>query len=435
VDRDTLLSVTPDIARDLETEYGSVIVISPQGGFETPLPWRRHGSPLIQTGDLLYIRDGDNRGIYVINNRLSDTELQLYLGDDSRIGGRRQNQLVTGTGQAFQILRRVTHTLLPRGVLGTFYAGQTYVDIVGGNDPFSMGVTTDDVLVCTDGPNIGVYRVLELEEVSANDWSRIHVEPLDFPGVSWTPANDIETIFVIREVLLANPIRRWVSPTFTIATSKVNVGTGPTGLQTIPIRLEDELWQELSVGPPSVVGKRFTVKGIDYATGDITVSPPPTAADVADQPDMYLVRPEHRWASDWWDHKSNLRFAPVTGRSGDIRSYASDSAFSKVLRDLPQDEVEWALKQDTGKSVTLTLNSGAADIVELVGLSALSGAGTVDDLGIKPGDLVDVLSGSQQNLSPLVVIALVTGTGKLQVDDNTLANEAGLDFQIRRVSR
>ena len=172
---------------DLEFEAGSDTVTSARGGFSgdvTSLPRINSAFPgevtvfgrnLIQAGDRLVIISGPNRGMYIVAEVVSDTELRIDEDADSTPYTKPISSLGEDSAAQFQVLRDDSYII---------YEGSSFaVDSTFGDDAEffenhvlrddnaafrSSGVTADDRVIILSGPNRGVYVI---QDLGVFDWA------------------------------------------------------------------------------------------------------------------------------------------------------------------------------------------------------------------------------------------------------------------------
>jgi len=459
LESDTLRTITLEIGSDLRTTNGSPVVQISQG-VVYPLPFAKHGAPTMFPGDILYILEGPNTGKYVIDDipvdLSNDTDIELYTTPEY-FTGRNPLNFETLENQRYQVMRRVSYTPVEFTAVSCVLNSPIVTLDLWSNLPFApapvpipapdlfqAGVMADDVLLIGYpgiGPSLnqGRYRIKSIS--SSGSWpipggnfqqDVLEVEPLDWPPNPpwWTGTGMVansggapgtaEFARIVRESLLANPIEiLGASPAVSAAGRYLTYGTDR--LAQSVIRPGDEFWQFYNnpvVDDRAVMGLRFRVLDVDFTTGRIYVSPPPTLADEGSPPELVLVRPNKRWLNGrWWFYTY-----PVDRH--EYQYFSSDLAASKVLRDLPEDVIEVSIQ-----GTTLSIVNGS-DTVSLVGQN-------VNDLNINAGDWLDILSGVAENGSSIVVIEVAPGAvvTDLRVSRNLTGTEAPLDYRIRRVKR
>ena len=189
------------------------------------------GTPLVRTGDILFIREGSNRGRYRITEVVSDTELAVEELEDYPPTTRPPAEIEAGTGQIFQIQREDSHILVADG------GGSVISQDGGGDDAMSViedvaagfrwnGVAVGDLLVATAFLGAGVPGVYEVLEVGTwLDGDRVDLDTrLIVRGA--LPVGDVFTYYVMRDGLRTNPLIEVDNLELGIGTSSVlSMGT------------------------------------------------------------------------------------------------------------------------------------------------------------------------------------------------------------------
>jgi len=272
---------------DLVTSAGTGVVTSARGGFmgtlaEPPLSHAPNesvgllpgansafsgdiyyrGTPLVRAGDVLFIREGLNRGRYAVVSVDSDTQLTVDELTDYPPTTRPAAEIEASTDQVFQIQREDSYLLVSGGgtVLSNAGAGAdatSTIEDATGNFRWN-GVAVGDILVITslgDGIVPGTHEVLEVGVWNAGDR-----EDLDTKLVvrgTLTVAGAF-TYYVMRDGLRTNPLVEMTDLVLTAGSSSVS--SALTNFNLLYLRPGDQL--EILMG--SYAGQFFDI--IDIPT-------------------------------------------------------------------------------------------------------------------------------------------------------------------------
>lgn len=214
----------------VDAEDDPTLVTSTRGGFvsgvlndagEQTLPYINsyfqeevliRGSQFVQEGDVLYITTGVNRGRFIVDEVVSDTELRISQYLDSAPRGLDPATHMRSDSDATFHIQRYEDSLVDRAdgissVGGTPDGlGTDNIIVVDGATFWSNGVTADDVLIISTGDNRGVYHIENVgeyhtvPEIFENEETTLTLrEPLPNTG-------DLSHPFEIRRrALLENP--------------------------------------------------------------------------------------------------------------------------------------------------------------------------------------------------------------------------------------
>lgn len=249
---------------DLETTAGSGVVTSARGGFmgvldETPLDhapeeavgvldgvneWFTdgvyyRGTPLVRTGDVLYIRTGNNRGRYTVVSVDSNTQVTVDELPDYPPTTRPAAEIEAATGQAFQIQRLDTATITE----GTAQV----VSSTGGDDPTTTientsgnfrwdGVAVGDLLVVLDGADYGTHEILQVGTWDAGDLVDTDTRLIVRGTLAEVAAFTYE---VLRDDLRSNPLHEVTDLETTAGSNRVT--SAAAGLSLLALRRGDLL--------------------------------------------------------------------------------------------------------------------------------------------------------------------------------------------------
>jgi hypothetical protein len=234
---------------DLVTTAGTGVVTSARGGFmgtldETPLAHAPNedvailvgantffpegiyyrGTPLVRSGDILFIREGVNRGRYTVVTVDSDTQITVAALEDYPPTTRPAAEIEASTAQVFQIQREDSHIIMEGAdaeVLSNTGSGDDVTSIIedaAGGFRWN-GVAVGDLLVISDfaGAGVpGVYEILEVGTWLADD--RVNLDTrLVVRGTLLI--GDTFTYYVMRDGLRSNPLAEMVDLAFTTGSS------------------------------------------------------------------------------------------------------------------------------------------------------------------------------------------------------------------------
>jgi hypothetical protein len=147
---------------------------------------------------------GPNKGWYEVDagGALSDTELEVTTCGVTAFDCPPVTGVQAATGQEFSVFRRSSSRIV-QGVSDATDGTAVVTDT--GMCFFTEGVAVDDLLVFEEGPQRGVYRIIEVIDPGAGvfPWQQLRVNPAP-------PAAAGQRYTVKREVLLTNPI--WERP-------------------------------------------------------------------------------------------------------------------------------------------------------------------------------------------------------------------------------
>jgi hypothetical protein len=174
---------------DLVTSAGSATVTSARGGFSgtlsaTPLSHAPsdaigvlpganadfpdgiyyRGTPLVKAGDIIFIREGVNRGRYSVTAVTDDNTLQVAKLTGWPPTTKDPAQMEAATGQVFQIQRQITPSITSGSATVVSYDGGTDTTIItdaSGNFQFD-GAAVNDTLVVSTGADYGTHEILEI---------------------------------------------------------------------------------------------------------------------------------------------------------------------------------------------------------------------------------------------------------------------------------
>jgi hypothetical protein len=217
------------------------ILLGVNSAFEEGVYYR--GTPLVRTGDILFIRDGANRGRYSVVSVDSDTQLTVDELPDYPPTTRPAAEIEAGTDQTFQIQREDSYILVSGAgtVLSNAGAGDDVTSVVedmtGG---FRWnGVAVGDILVITslgDGIVPGTHEVLEVGVWNAGDR-----EDLDTKLVVRGTLNvgGAFTYYVMRDGLRTNPLVEITDLVLTVGSSVVS--SALTNFELLYLRPGDQL--------------------------------------------------------------------------------------------------------------------------------------------------------------------------------------------------
>jgi hypothetical protein len=185
------------------------LLLGVNSAFEEGVYYR--GTPLVRAGDVLFIRDGVNRGRYRVVEVVSDTELSIEELEDYPPTTRPTEEIEARTGQIFQIQREDSHILVADGVGSVISQDGTGDDAVSVIEDMTAGfrwngVAVGDLLIATEFLGAGVPGVYEVLEVGTwLDGDRVDLDTrLIVRGA--LPVGDTFAYYVMRDGLRTNPL-------------------------------------------------------------------------------------------------------------------------------------------------------------------------------------------------------------------------------------
>lgn len=244
--------------RDLVTTAGSGSVSSARGGFSgtldaSPLAhapsepmgvlssinkWFDEGTfyrgtPLVQVGDILFIREGVNRGRYRITAVSDDSTLTITQLDDWPPRTRPIAEIEAAEGQVFQIQRQVSADITSgSGATVDTYDGSTDTTVIEDTDGNFrwQGAAVGDLLIVETGADYGVHEILEVGE-----WSGGEVVN---PDTKLTVSGELTeagtfAYTVRREFLRTNPLLSRTDGVTTASSDEITSATGGLLLQNL----------------------------------------------------------------------------------------------------------------------------------------------------------------------------------------------------------
>jgi hypothetical protein len=279
--------------RDLVTEAGSGTVTSARGGF-SPLAadgaldhapdealtalsgineWFEgetfvRGLSVVEAGDILFIREGPNRGRYLITEVTSDTTLEVTSLPDWPPRTRAIENIEVGAEQVFQI-QRLDSDILTTGTLivESYDADADLTTIVDEDGNFRWsGVAVGDTLVIEEGDDYGCHQILQvgkLDETYDPDGSESPQEHLESLEKHLIIAGNLTGLgnasyYVRRSLLRKNPILER-SEDGSVVSGQTTVTSTQGGLL-----LEDIQYGDLLIyTAPATVDMNTTFKVID----------------------------------------------------------------------------------------------------------------------------------------------------------------------------
>lgn len=242
---------------DLVTADGSGVVTSARGGFvgtldATPLSHAPseaigtlpgvntqfegdvyyRGTLLVRVGDVLFIREGVNRGRYSID-AVTNTTLTISSLPGWPPRTRDAADIEAASGQVFQIQRLVTAEICDgtTATVEAYDAGTNTTVIEDANASFRWdGAAVGDVLVVETGADYGVHEILQVGEWSGGDVIN-HDTKLTISG-ELTEAGSF-TYTVRREKIRTNPLLTVADGATTSGSDEITSATGGFVLQNL----------------------------------------------------------------------------------------------------------------------------------------------------------------------------------------------------------
>lgn len=191
-----------------------VTFTSARGGFEDPLTVPPHtgfpvvpvdhGSPLVRSGDLVFVSEGPNKGWFAVNTVDSDTSITVVKQSPLPLDSPTTDELQLETGAKFFIFR-LSRNPITSGTAEYYGTLDTFTD------PdvcfFTEGVAQDDILILQDGQGRGVYEIVEVQDPGADiyPWDTLRVVP-DIVGLPPSGPASISNYEIRRPALQTNPL-------------------------------------------------------------------------------------------------------------------------------------------------------------------------------------------------------------------------------------
>lgn len=363
---------------DLATTQGSLQVSSASGGFLNAGTLQSFDSPLLRSGDLLAIEEGDNAGQYPVNTVDGDTALTVTYG----------GTFSTKTDQRFRVYRPIKNTIFQGDVSVVISSDTLGID----SGTFSAGVSDGDILTF-NGPGLDASRIYTIKEHLPGT-QQLRVTPTIkepsglYTGTIWREG-------ILTEHLGNAPTDNPHTVNLTLNNNKVQFVAGSSDLDQLSFMRPGYTLTIDSTSQP------FVLLDFKPSTLEAWVTPAPSATSAGEA--CRISNPT----------RANT---PIT---------------LEILDRIP----------DESLVLELRLPAGGLDLTTV---AASDTVGTVsgedfDALGIKPGDFLVILSGSDSNIdvgygSGVFPILELPSTTTLRLTRSlTVTNAApGIQYGIRR---